>query len=228
MQSTGACVSAESRPQAAGRCGRRSCTRRQARPREPLGLAADDQPDQILEVGLADPALGHLQPLVHDAMRSQTRNRSCSRWVIRTTRDAARPRRRISAQHRLDLGHRQRRGRLVHDQDLRRRRRRRGRWRSIAAGRRRAADECAEIGDVDVEAVSMRARLLAHARLVEEAAARGCADGSRPRNRLPATSIVSHRTGPGRPSRSGAPAPPPASRRRTGWPSIAIVPASGT
>ena len=57
-----------------------------------------------------------LRPSYMTWMRSQTRNRSCRRWVIRMTLTPRGADGADQVQHRLDLGHRKRRGRLVHDQ----------------------------------------------------------------------------------------------------------------
>ena len=170
-----------------------------------------------------------LMPSYMTAIRSQTRNRSCSRWVISTI---ATPRSRQAAdqaQHGLDLGHRQRRGRLVHDQDARLEG-------GGAADRDRLALAAGElghqrpqIGDVDLEGVEhaawpprSSAACRAGAGPAAIAAARGRGTGCRRRR------SCRRARGPGRPSRSPAPAPRPGVAKRTGSPSSSIVPASGT
>ena len=52
-------------------------------------------------------------------MRSQTENTSVRRWLMRMTRDALRLQGADEVEHVLDLAHRERRGRLVHDDELR-------------------------------------------------------------------------------------------------------------
>ena len=133
------------------------------------------------------PRSATLVPSYITAMRSQTRKRSCSRWVIRTTRHAAALTPVDQVEHRLDLGHGECRGRLVHDQDAR-----------LEGGGARDSDRLAlaagELLDLAAEAAGYGSRALPacarasalHPPPVEETAA----GGSRPRNRLPATSIV--------------------------------------
>ena len=109
-----------------------------------------------------------LVPSYITAIRSQTRKRSCRRWVIRTTETPLALTRSMSVEDRLDLGHGERRGRLVHDQNLGIE----GGGAGDRDGLALAAGELLDLGsqprDADLERVEHLARLGEHASAVEE------------------------------------------------------------
>ena len=169
-------------------------------------------------------ALRDLDSLVHDGDPVADAKQVLQPMGDQDDRDAASATRRISAQDGLDLGHRQRRGGLVHDQDAAARTRRRGRSRSTGVGRRRAGPPSAGRLGIWISSASRWACLLEHPPLGRAAkpgtdvAARGPGTVPGDVDRVAEDEVlVDHLDRLAR-------APRPAPEKRTGSPSIAIVP----
>ena len=132
-------------------------------------------------------------------------------------------------QHGLHLRHRERRGRLVHDQHLR------GEGRGAADGDRLAL-AARQVLDMNRDVGHRRCRGSSAWRPRRPASAscrgragRGCDGAARARGTgCPRHPPCRRARGPGRPSRRAGRAHRPGTRRLTGSPSISIVPLSGT
>ena len=87
--------------------------------RDGLELAADDEVDDLLDIGLADQPLGDVAALVHDHDAVADHEQVLQPVGDQDDADAAGADLADEIEHGVDLGDRQRRRRLVHDEDQR-------------------------------------------------------------------------------------------------------------